>query len=98
MSHDFIPLSSLAESLKTSSFEDLSTEKPPGSPSSSPVKEPDSNPGSAAAPPPAAKTEAHESTCQEPRILLDREGEKITQIRVLCSCGQSIVLDCKYPS
>ncbi|MDA7665461.1 hypothetical protein N8648_02820 [Verrucomicrobia bacterium] len=37
-----------------------------------------------------------EKECEEPKILLDREGDKIRRIRVLCSCGQSIVLDCNY--
>ena len=27
-----------------------------------------------------------------PKVLLDRDGEKISRIRVLCDCGKSIVL------
>ncbi|MGA1013976.1 MAG: hypothetical protein ACO3VS_02465 [Limisphaerales bacterium] len=35
-------------------------------------------------------------SCQEPRVLIDKEGARITKIRVLCSCGQSVVVDCRY--
>jgi len=32
----------------------------------------------------------------EPRLLLQREGDRITSIRVQCSCGQIMDLACVY--
>jgi hypothetical protein len=32
----------------------------------------------------------------EPRVLLQRDGERITNIRVQCSCGQVMDLACDY--
>ena len=29
--------------------------------------------------------------------FFDRVGDRITHIRVLCCCGHSIVIDCRYP-
>ncbi len=31
-----------------------------------------------------------------PQIALDKEGEKVSRIRVTCACGETIVLDCAY--
>lgn len=109
MNTDFVPLSSLLESMKAPSFEGLSTEsgsssqkekpkvpdqntKPSLAPAEKP-KEPAPTPAPAPEPSPSPEPK-HE--CKEPKILLDREGDKISRIRVLCSCGQSIVLDCNY--
>jgi hypothetical protein len=30
----------------------------------------------------------------EPELTLKREGDRVTQIHIRCSCGESIVLDC----
>ena len=32
----------------------------------------------------------------KPLITLKREGERVTQIRIQCACGQVIELDCIY--
>jgi len=32
----------------------------------------------------------------EPQVLLQREGERITSIRIQCSCGQVLDLACDY--
>lgn len=36
------------------------------------------------------------STC-EPRISVQREGDRVVSIRVQCSCGQVMDLACVYP-
>lgn len=33
----------------------------------------------------------------EPRVTLQREGDRITGIQIQCSCGQVIDLKCAYP-
>lgn len=38
---------------------------------------------------------AHEKIC-EPRVTLQRDGERITGIRVQCTCGQTMDLACLY--
>lgn len=35
-------------------------------------------------------------TCAQPVITLQREGERVTSVRVECSCGQVIELACSY--
>jgi len=34
--------------------------------------------------------------CPQPQISIQREGDRITCIRIQCSCGQLIELDCAY--
>ena len=34
--------------------------------------------------------------CKQPEITLQREGDRITQIRIQCGCGQLIELGCQY--
>ena len=49
--------------------------------------------GSAAAP------TAHPSTshnCPPPKVTLQKQGEVVTGIRIQCSCGQVIELNCVY--
>jgi hypothetical protein len=105
MNTDFVPLSSLLESMKAPSFEELDREIS----QSKPVEKPDPThqvqsadtppapPGNESQEPPSPSKPAPDKVCSEPKVLLDRDGDKISRIRVLCSCGQSIVLDCKYP-
>ena len=33
---------------------------------------------------------------REPQVELIREGDVLRSIRVTCSCGQTVVLDCDY--
>ncbi len=33
----------------------------------------------------------------EPRVLLQRDGERVSGIRIQCACGQIIELACVYP-
>lgn len=106
MNTDFVPLSSLLESMKAPSFECFEREISPSVPNEKPTQTP--APRDADTPPATPKTEtqepppppkpAPEKVCSEPKVLLDRDGDKISRIRVLCSCGQSIVLDCQYPA
>ncbi len=102
MNKDFVPLSSLLEDIKKTSFEGVSAEavnsaldEKPKVAGESQISSPMEAPGQKEAPPVSSKEP--EKECKEPKILLDREGDKISRIRVLCSCGQSIVLDCNYP-
>lgn len=32
----------------------------------------------------------------EPFVTLRKEGNRVTQIEILCSCGQRLVFDCEY--
>ena len=34
----------------------------------------------------------------EPRVTLQRDGERVSSIRIQCSCGQVIELGCVYPN
>ena len=44
-------------------------------------------------------TTDHEHAMEEkPKLFLDRDGDKIVKIRVLCGCGKSITLNCQYPN
>jgi hypothetical protein len=45
----------------------------------------------------AACAIAHDSGC-EPRVTVQREGERVSSIRVQCACGQVIELACVYES
>ncbi len=46
--------------------------------------------------PPAASPAVHANSACEPQVSLLRDGERITAIRVQCSCGQSVDLACVY--
>lgn len=39
---------------------------------------------------------AAESCSGDPVVALERNGERITRIRVQCSCGKLMILDCEY--
>jgi hypothetical protein len=39
---------------------------------------------------------ASASACDPPKITLQRDGDRITQIKIECSCGQVIELSCTY--
>jgi len=107
MNTDFVPLSSLLETMKTPSFEELSEaeailaaeqeiqDPAPASPPPAPAAEATSPEPAPEPADPEPEVEV-EKVCSEPKILLDRDGDRITRIRVLCSCGQSIHLDCDY--
>lgn len=47
---------------------------------------------------PAAEAGQANSPCREPNVIVNREGQRITSIRVECSCGQVIDLACEYSS
>jgi hypothetical protein len=47
------------------------------------------------APPTAVGNPPHASSC-EPRVVIDRQDERITAIHIHCSCGQVIELVCQY--
>ena len=46
--------------------------------------------------PQPANQAAHSEACREPAVTLQRDGEKITAIRIECVCGQVIELGCEY--
>ena len=49
---------------------------------------------SVAVPPAAAAMVPHQHAA--PQVTLQREGDKVTGIRVDCGCGQVMLLDCVY--
>ena len=52
---------------------------------------------SAANPSPAAmETGVHGTKTCEPRVSLQRDGDRITHIHVQCACGQTLELACVY--
>ena len=44
----------------------------------------------------AAEPNPSEENTHQSNILVEKEGDRIKTIRVLCSCGQSTVLECDY--
>ena len=47
---------------------------------------------------PAGTQGASDQDCETPpRLYVDRNGDRIERIHVLCSCGKSITLKCNYP-
>ena len=32
----------------------------------------------------------------EPKVTLERDGDRVSRIRIECSCGETIDLDCAY--
>ncbi|MEW4526355.1 MAG: hypothetical protein ACF8PG_07105 [Maioricimonas sp. JB045] len=39
---------------------------------------------------------ADATPCDEPQIRLHRSGTTVTQIEIVCKCGERILLDCDY--
>ena len=54
-----------------------------------------SAPPSSPPPPPTEDCEHEEE--KAPKLFVDREGDQIVRIRVLCGCGKSTTLKCTYP-
>jgi len=46
--------------------------------------------------PPAACAQAAASSAREPVVTLQKDGDRVTSIRIECSCGQVIELACTY--
>jgi hypothetical protein len=44
----------------------------------------------------AAPTAANDRKSCEPRLSLQRDGERVTNIRIQCTCGQMMDLACVY--
>jgi hypothetical protein len=47
-------------------------------------------------PSPAAVAPVAAAACGEVKVELKRDGERISEIRVLCRCGEVIELACEY--
>ena len=45
---------------------------------------------------PGASMHPHPQASGSPQITLKRDGERITHINVVCSCGQVVELACVY--
>jgi hypothetical protein len=45
--------------------------------------------------PSSAQSPAHGSAC-EPRVAVQREGDRVSSIQIQCGCGQVIELACVY--
>lgn len=39
---------------------------------------------------------AHDPSSAKPTVTLEKDGERVTRIRVVCGCGEVIELDCEY--
>ena len=97
----FVPLTSLMDTMRNESFETLDTQTATlTEPAIDSAAEPSIQAHEEAAEVSGEKQaieEASTHTCNEPKVLIDRDGDRITHIRLLCCCGQSIVVDCQYP-
>ena len=97
----FVPLTSLMDTMRIESFETLDTQTATlAEPAIDSVAEPSIQTHEETAEVSGDKQaieEASTHTCNEPKVLIDRDGDRITHIRLLCCCGQSIVVDCQYP-
>ena len=97
----FVPLTSLMDTMRNESFETLDTQTATlAEPAIDSVAEPSIQTHEETAEVSGDKQaieEASTHTCNEPKVLIDRDGDRITHIRLLCCCGQSIVVDCQYP-
>ena len=45
---------------------------------------------------PATSADKPSPNCNKPVVTLKKDGQKITQIQIQCSCGQIVELDCAY--
>ncbi|HWD21206.1 MAG TPA: hypothetical protein VHB20_18205 [Verrucomicrobiae bacterium] len=43
-----------------------------------------------------AKPPSAAEPCRQPSVTLQRDGDKVTSIRIECSCGQIVDLACEY--
>ena len=96
----FVPLTSLMDTMRNESFETLDTQTATlAEPAIDSAAEPSIQTHEEAAEVSDEKQaieEASTHTCNEPKVLIDRDGDRITHIRLLCCCGQSIVVDFQY--
>ncbi len=47
-------------------------------------------------PPPVPSAITHAPGSHEPKVSVERDGDRVTRIRVECGCGQVIELNCAY--
>ena len=96
----FVPLTSLMDTMRNESFETLDTQTATlTEPAIDSAAEPSIQTHEESAEVSDEKQaieEASRHACNEPKVLIDRDGDRITHIRLLCCCGQSIVVDCQY--
>ena len=97
----FVPLTSLMDTMRNESFETLDTQTATlTEPAIDSAAEPSIQTHEESAEVSDEKEaieEVSRHACNEPKVLIDRDGDRITHIRLLCCCGQSIVVDCQYP-
>ncbi len=46
--------------------------------------------------PPPEPAEGEEPAQTHPELSLEKDGDKVTRIKVDCTCGETIVMDCDY--
>ena len=46
--------------------------------------------------PPSKPAEGEEPAQTHPELSLEKDGDKVTRIKVDCICGETIVMDCDY--
>ena len=59
-------------------------------------KKPEKNFQSLETPRPAATTANPENKTCEPRVSVQRDGDRVTHLRIQCTCGQVMDLACLY--
>jgi len=95
MANHFVPLLAPPSSAPPVPRPGLMPVPTPGAaPAFAPIHSATPNPPTAPAPPAAAPCDA----AKDPEVTLKREGDRITQIQIRCSCGESVILDCDYNS
>jgi hypothetical protein len=60
------------------------------------VRQPAASPFQAAAPAHAHGPSAAAGSGEQPKVTVERQGDRISRIIVTCSCGEVIELDCRY--
>lgn len=92
MATDFVPLSNTAASPGTAAKSSFRVSVVSGASHPEAFRPLQSAIGSAAQGTPASGS----GHAGKPTISLQREGDRVTQIRIECVCGEVILLDCQY--
>jgi hypothetical protein len=70
--------------------------RPEGHPHFSPLPEPGSGAGAGVHPTSPLAAHPPRTPAAAPAITLERDGDRVTAIRIECSCGQVIEVSCSY--
>jgi hypothetical protein len=93
MATDFVPLSNAASPSGPPNRANFRVSVLPGAANTEAFRPLQPGPGTAAH---ASSQAGPAATSGKPIITLQREGDRVTQIRIECVCGEIILLDCQY--